>query len=303
MSRTLIIAGAVILAVLVIVGVSATYTVDERESALVLRLGNPVAVVNEPGDEEPGLHFKMPFVDEVLFFDKRNVEFDLPPAEILASDQERLVVNAFLRYRVTNPLRVYQTVRDERGLEQRLQAIMNDSVRGVIASITSSDVISGQRSQVMNRIRLAVENQVRTQDLGIEVVDVRILRADLPQQIAEQVFERMRSERRQEAQLIRSQGEQRAREIRAEADREAVVILANARAESERIRGDGDAQRTAIFANAYGADPEFFAFYRSMLAYEVAMPAGTPIVLPPDSEFFRYFRSEAGAGGPAPTPN
>lgn len=299
MSRTFVIIAAVLVVALVIVGLSATYRVDERESALVLRLGNPVAVINEPGDEDPGLHFKMPFVDEVVYFDKRNVEYGLPPAEILASDQERLVVNAFMRYRIVNPLRVFQTVRDERGLEQRLQAIMNDSVRGVIASITSSDVISGQRSQVMNRIRLAVENQVQTQDLGIEVIDVRILRADLPQQIAEQVFERMRSERRQEAQLIRSQGEERSRQIRAEADRQAVVIIANARAESERIRGDGDARRTAIFADAYGADPEFFAFYRSMLAYETALPAGTPIVIPPDAEFFEYFRSERGRAGGA----
>lgn len=294
MKRYGLIAIAVFAAILILVGLSAVYRVDERQSALVLRLGNPIAVVNEPGDEDPGLHFKMPFVDEVLYFDKRNVEYDLEPAEILASDQERLVVNAFLRYRIVNPLRVYQTVRDENGLEQRLQPIMNDSVRGVIASISSGDVISGQRSQVMNRIRLAVENQVQTQELGIEVIDVRIARADLPQSIAEQVFERMRSERRQEAQLIRSQGEERAREIRAGAEREATVLLAEARAEAERIRGAGDARRTEIFAEAYGPDPEFFAFYRSMLAYQEALPEGTPIILPPDSEFFRYFRNESG---------
>jgi len=167
MPRFALISLGVILAIAVVVGLSATYTVSERESALVLRLGNPVAVINEPGDLEPGLHFKIPFVDDVLHFDKRNVEFNMAPAEILAADQERLVVDAFLRYRIVNPLRVYQTVRDERGLQQRLSAIMDDSLRGVIASNPSSEVISGQRAEVMNRIRLAAEAQVATQDLGI----------------------------------------------------------------------------------------------------------------------------------------
>ena len=295
MPRIVLISLAVILVVAVIIGLSATFTVSERESALVLRLGNPVAVINEPGDEEPGLHFKIPFVDDVLHFDKRNVEFNMAPAEILAADQERLVVDAFLRYRIVNPLRVYQTVRDERGLQQRLSAIMDDSLRGVIASIPSGEVISGQRAAVMNRIRLAVEAQVATQDIGIQVIDVRILRADLPQQITDRVFERMRSERQQEAALIRAQGEERARQIRAEADREAVVILANARAEAERIRGEGDGRRTAIFAEAYGQDPDFFAFYRSMLAYDLALRDNTPIVISPDSEFFRSFQNQAGS--------
>ncbi|MCC5981958.1 MAG: protease modulator HflC [Oceanicaulis sp.] len=291
MSRIILITLGVLAAIAVVVGLSATYTVNERESALVLRLGNPIAVVNEPGDEEPGLHFKLPFADEVVYFDKRNVEFSLPPAEILAAEQGRLVVDAFLRYRIVNPLRVYQTVRDERGLQQRLAAIMDDSLRGVIAQIPPSEVISGQRAQVMNRIRLAVEAQVATQDLGIEVIDVRILRADLPQQIAERVFDRMRSEREQEAALIRAQGEERAREIRANADREAVVILANARAEADRIRGEGDGTRTGIFARAYGQDAEFFAFYRSMLAYETALRDNTPIIVSADSEFFEFFQN------------
>ncbi len=287
----------IVLGVLVIAGIilflTATYTVSETRQALVVRFGDPIAVVNEQGDEDPGLHFKSPFVDEVIFFDKRNLEFDMNPAEILAADQERLVVDAFLRYRIINPLRVYQTVRDERGLRQRLGAIMDDSVRGVIASIQSNEVISGQRAELMDRIEAAVDEQVRNQDLGIQVIDVRILRADLPQQIAERVFERMRSERQQEASLLRAEGEEIAREIRANADREVEVLLANARAESERIRGDGDARRNSIYAAAYGKDPEFFAFYRSMLAYEQAVREGTPIVLPPDSEFFEYFRAQA----------
>ena len=292
--RVLSIVIAILVGLGVLVALTSTYTVSEREQVLVLRFGDAVAVVNEPGDEDPGLHFKLPIVDEISRFDKRNQEFDMRPAEILAADQERLVVDAFLRFRIVNPLRVYQTVRDERGLRERLRPIMDDSLRGVIASIESNEVISGRRAELMDRIETAVATQVGNQDLGVEVIDVRILRADLPQQIANSVFERMRSERQQEAQLIRSEGEERARRIRAEAEREVTVILANARAEAERIRGEGDAQRNAIYAEAYGQDPEFFAFYRSMVAYETALRDGTPIVLPPDSEFFEYFRFRTG---------
>lgn len=286
-----IIIGALII-IGVIIGLTATHTVNERQAALVLRFGGVVDVINEPGDEDPGLHFKAPFIDDVIYFDKRNLEYDMRPAEILASDQERLVVDAFLRYRITNPLRVYQTVRDERGLRERLRPLMDDSLRGVIASIPSNEVISGQRSDLMNRIEAAVAAQVQNQDLGIEVVDVRILRADLPQEVAEQVFQRMASERQQEAQLVRSQGEELAIEVRATANREATVIRADARAEADRIRGEGDGQRNRIYAEAYGQDEEFFRFYRSMVAYENALRDGTPIVLPPDSEFFEYFRSQ-----------
>ncbi|MBO6796743.1 protease modulator HflC [Maricaulis sp.] len=290
MFRTL---GLVILGVTVFIGLQSIYTVNEREQALILRLGEPVESVNENGDEA-GLHFKVPFIMDVLKFDRRNVEFDMQPEEIQASDQVRLVVDAFLRYRIVDPLRFYQTVRDERGAQLRLRSIMDDSLRGVIASIPSQDVISGQRATLMERVQTQVEAQVATQDLGIEVIDVRILRADLPQQIAERVFQRMRSEREQEAARIRAEGEQDATEIRADADRQATIIQAEARAESERIRGEGDAQRNAIYATAYGRDVEFFEFYRSMQAYELAIQNGTPIVIPPDSEFFEYFGSQTG---------
>lgn len=291
MIRTL---GIIILVAALFVGLQSVYTVSETEQALVLRLGEPVDAVNEESDPDPGLHFKLPFVMDVLIFDKRNIELDLDAEEIQASDQVRLVVDAFLRYRISDPLRFYQTFRDERGARVRLQQIMDDSLRGVIASIPSSDVISGQRAELMNRVQTAVETQVRDGSFGIEVIDVRILRADLPQQIADNVFQRMRSEREQEAARIRAEGEQRAAEIRADADRRAAIIEAEARAESERTRGDGDARRNAIFAEAYSRDEEFFAFYRSMLAYQQAMDEGTPIVIPPDSEFFDYFRSETG---------
>lgn len=270
------------------------FTVDERRSALLLQFGNPVRVVNAIGNDEAGLHFKAPFITQVTYFDRRNIEYDMLPEEIQAADQERLVVDAFLRYRISNPLRFYQTVRNEPGARGRLRSIMNDSLRGVIASIPSQDVISGQRSALMDRVQSAVETQVRAQDLGIEVIDVRILRADLPTTIAERVFQRMRSEREQEAAGIRAEGEQVAQEIRAEADRDATIIRAEAQADAQRLRGEGDARRNAIYAEAYNRDTEFFAFYRSMLAYEAAIQGGTPIVIPPDSEFFEYFGAERG---------
>ncbi|WP_297732224.1 protease modulator HflC [uncultured Maricaulis sp.] len=291
MIRTL---GIIILVVAVFVGLQSVYTVSETEQALILRLGEPVDAVNESAEPDPGLHFKPPFIMDVLIFDKRNLELDLDAEEILASDQERLIVDAFLRYRITDPLRFYQTFRDERGARVRLEQIMDDSLRGVIASIPSSDVISGQRAELMTRVQAAVEAQVLTGSFGIEVIDVRILRADLPSQIADNVFERMRSEREQEAARIRAEGEQRATEIRADADRQASIIEAQARADSQRLRGEGDARQNQIYAQAYNRDMEFFAFYRSMLAYEQAVQEGTPIVIPPDSEFFRYFRSETG---------
>ena len=287
-----------ILVVIIIAGViaafTATFTVSETQQALVLRVGEPIDAVNEPGDPDPGLHFKAPFVDEVVFIEKRNLEFDMAPEEIQAADQERLVVDSFLRYRIVDPLRFFQTVRTEEGARERLRSIMDDSLRGVIASIPSNEVISGRRAELMERVQNAVEAQVANQQLGIEVVDVRILRADLPQQIADRVFERMRSERQQEAARIRAEGEQAAQEIRANADRQATIIRAEARAEAERTRGEGDARRNAIYAEAYGRDTEIFEFYRSMLAYESAVRQGTPIVIPPDSEFFEYFRSERG---------
>jgi membrane protease subunit HflC len=286
--------GIIIVVAAMFVGLQSLYMVNERQQALILRLGEPVGEVNASGNEDPGLHVKIPFVMDVLFFDKRNLEFDMNPEEIQASDQVRLVVDAFLRYRITSPLRFYQTVRDERGAQSRLRSIMDDSLRGVIASIPSQDVISGQRAELMERVQTAVEAQVRRQDLGIEVVDVRILRADLPQQIAERVFQRMRSEREQRAAQIRAEGNQAAAEIQADADRQATIIRAEARRDAERLRGEGDARRNAIYAAAYGRDPEFFAFYRSMEAYDQAIGDGTPIVIPPDSEFFEYFRNQGG---------
>ena len=287
----------ILLGVLVVIGLvavsTATYTVAETRSALVLRFGEPVRVINEVGDEDPGLHFKLPW-EEVLHFDRRNQEFDMRPQQLQAGDQERLEVDAFLRFRIVDPLRFFQTVRTEAGARARLSTIMEDALRAVVGSIPSQDVISGQRAELMDRVEASVSAATARSNLGIQVIDVRILRADLPDEVEERVFQRMRSEREQEAARIRAVGEERAREIRAAADREATVILANARAEADRIRGEGDAQRNRIYAQAFGQDQEFFRFYRAMQAYETALVDGTPIVVPPDSEFFAYFRSERG---------
>jgi len=291
--RLMMILVGVLLAGALIGATTATYVVNETESALVLRFGDPVRVTNEVNDEDPGLHFKLPW-EEALKFDKRNIEFDMRPQELQAGDQERLQVDAFLRYRVTDPLRFYQTVRTEGGANARLSTMMEDALRAVVGSIPSQDVISGQRAELMDRVETSVDAAVTRANLGIEVIDVRILRADLPEEVEERVFLRMRSERQQEAARIRAEGEERSREIRAAANREATVIQANARAESDRIRGEGDAQRNRIYASAYGQDAEFFRFYRSMIAYETALRDGTPIVVPPDSAFFDYFQSQEG---------
>lgn len=287
--------GFLILIVAALIGVfTATYTVSETQSALVLRFGDPVRTINAQGEDEAGLHFKLPW-EEVTRFDRRNVEFDMRPQQLQAGDQERLEVDAFLRYRIVDPRRFYESVRTEAVARGRLSSIMEDALRAVVGSIPSQDVISGQRAALMDRVESMVSASVQRANLGIEVIDVRILRADLPDEVEERVFQRMRSERQQEAARIRAEGEERAREIRAGADRESTVILANARAEADRIRGEGDAQRNRIYAQSYGQDQEFFAFYRSMEAYENALRDGTPIILPPDSEFFRYFRNESGA--------
>lgn len=269
------------------------FTVNEQEQALVLQFGQVVDTVNEVAEPDPGLHFKLPW-QQVRVFDRRNLELDMDAAEIQASDQVRLVVDAFLRYRIVDTERFYESVRDERIGANRLEGIMTNSLRAVIASIPSSDVISGQRAELMNRIQVAVENQVEAGNFGIEVIDVRILRADLPQAIADGVFNRMRSVRAQEAEAKRAQGRADAAEIQADANRQATVIVAEAERQAQQIRGLGDAQRNSIYAAAYGRDAEFFNFYRSMQAYEVAIQNGTPIVIPPDSEFFEYFSSQTG---------
>lgn len=267
---------------------NATFIVPEAKSAIVLRFGEPTGK-----HTTAGLKFKTPFIENVVFIDKRNRELDQPPLEIIASNQERLLVDAFARYRIVDPLRFFQTVRTEEGGEERLVELMNAAVRGVLGEVSVDDIVSNRRAELMIRIRDLLGE--RTRSLGVEIIDVKIRRADLPQQNSEAVFQRMITERNQLAQLIRAQGNEEAQKIQSQAEREATEIRSAANEESEKLRGAADAERNAVFAAAYGKDPEFFAFYRSLIAYEEALRKGdSTILLSPDSEFLRYLNNVRG---------
>jgi membrane protease subunit HflC len=277
---------------------SSAFIVHQNEQALVLRFGDP-SVRGEP-ITKPGLHWKVPLIDTVEYFDRRILDLDTQAQEVTASDQKRLVVDAFARYRITNPLLFYQTVRDERNVRSRLGPIMESALRRVLGAATFQDLVRDRREELMHRIAQQVNEEGK--EFGLEVVDVRIKRADLPEQNSKSVFERMRAERFREAAEFRAQGAAEANRIKATADREATVIKAEASRKAEQTRGEGDAERNRIFAEAFGRDPDFFAFYRSMQAYEQGLKAGdTRLVISPDSEFFRYFSDPAGQGsGTAP---
>jgi modulator of FtsH protease HflC len=283
-----------LLLAVVVVGYSAVFTVDQTEQALVVRLGEPVGVVTDPG-----LHFKAPFVDTVIPIDKRILDLENPSQEVIASDQKRLVVDAFARYRIKTPLRFYQTVGSIQAANTQLTTILNASLRRVLGEVTFIQVVRDEREALMNRIRDQVDKEADA--YGIQVVDVRIRRADLPEQNSVPVYKRMQTQREQEAAEYRAQGAQKAQEIRANADREATVIVAEANSTSEQVRGDGDGERNRLFAEAYGKDPDFFAFYRSMTAYENGLKsADTRFLLRPDSEFFRFFGNASGTPAAAP---
>jgi len=283
-----IIAGALLLFGLFVVVVNSAFIVPETHSALVFRFGEPK---NQYTDA--GLKFKLPFAESVNFIDKRNRNLEQGQTEIIARNQERLIVDAFARYRVTDPLLFYQSVRAIEVGEDRLASQLDRSIRAVLGEVTVDEIISERRSELMLRIRDLVSQSARP--LGVEVIDVKIRRADLPQTNSEAVFQRMIAERRQLAQQYRSEGNEQANQIRAQADRQVIEIKAQAEEEAQKIRGAADGERNAVFAAAYGKDPEFFAFYRSLLAYEEALQKGdTRILLSPDSEFFRYFNNLEG---------
>jgi len=266
------------------------FTVPQTSQALVVRLGDPVRTVSEPG-----LHMKMPFVDNVIYVDNRILDLESAPEEIIASDQKRLVVEAFARYRIRNPLRFYQTVGTVDGANARLSPLLNAALRRVLGDVTLTQVVRDDRAALMGRVRGQLNAEA--QAFGIEVVDVRISSANLPMQNSQAVYQRMQTERQREAAEFRAQGSEKSQEIRARADRDVTVLVADATQQGEQARGDGDATRARIFAEAYGKDPEFYAFYRSMQAYEAALqPNNTRIVMAPDSRFFRFF------GGPTAAP-
>jgi membrane protease subunit HflC len=298
-------AAAVLLLIAVVVAYSTFFTVYQTRQALVVRLGQPVRVITEPG-----LNAKIPFIDSVIYIDKRILNVESPAQEVIASSQdktdaalaqaaqagERLVVDAFARYRITDPLKFYQTI----GLEDsnaRLSILLNSALRRVLGAATLADAVRNKREVLMGQMRDQLDRDA--QPFGIHIVDVRIRRVDLPEQNSQAVYQRMQTERQREAAEFRAQGSQKAQEIRARADRDVTVLLADATSQSETVRGEGDATRNQIYADAYGQDPGFFSFYRSMQAYERSMlHSDTHFVLRPDSDFFRYFGDPNGKAPP-----
>jgi membrane protease subunit HflC len=271
-----------------IVAWSALFEVYQTQQALVVRLGKVVRVVSDPG-----LHVKVPFVDNVILIDKRILDLEAPAQEVIASDQKRLVVDAFARYRIHDPLRFFQTLGSKQAADSQLNILLNSALRRVLGEATFIQVVRDERAQLMARIRDLINHEAA--GYGIEVVDARIRRADLPEQNSQAVYQRMQTARQREAAEYRAQGQQQAQEIRSKADREVTVLVADATSKSEQIRGEGDATRNDIFAKAYDKDPDFFAFYRSMQAYENGLKANdTRLLLKPDSNFFRYFSNPSG---------
>jgi len=279
---------AILVLAALLVAYSSLFTIYPTQQALVLRLGKPQAVITDPG-----LHAKAPFIDSVVYIDRRILDLESPPQEVIASDQKRLVVDAFARYRIRDALRFYQTLGSKQAADSQLAILLNSALRRVLGEVTFIQVVRDQRAELVARIRGLIDKEA--QGYGIQVVDARIRRADLPEQNSQAVYKRMQTERQREAAEFRAEGNQRAQEIRSRADRQVTVLLADARSKGEQIRGEGDATRNQIFAKAYGQDPEFFKFYRSMQAYEAGFkPADTRFLLKPDSNFFRYFNYPSG---------
>lgn len=266
------------------------FVVKQSEQAIVLSFGDPVRTIHAPGQGGAGLNAKIPFVQQVVKLDRRNIGLEAGQEEIISSGQQRLVVDAFIRYRITDPLLFYTALRDEQTAADRIERLVNSSLRQILGSASQPDIVSGRRAQLMQQARLDVDRRAKASRLGIEIIDLRMRRADLPSQNREFIFRRMQTARQQEAARLRAGGEQQKREIIAGADKEVAITLATARQQQGQVMGEGDAQRTRIFANSFGKDPSFAAFFRSMQAYEQSMADGqTTLVLSPDSAFFRYF--------------
>lgn len=283
MGRTLAIFGAVVFAGLAIVAISATFIVDETEQAIVLRFGEAT-----DGVRRPGLNFKLPFVDTVEYFDARVLDFDARPEEIPTLDQKQLLVDAFARFQITDPLAFFKAVRNERQVNQRLSSIISSSLRQVLGNVPLTRVLTEERSELMDQIENAVNEQ--SSGFGIQIKDVRIKRVDLPKENSEAIFARMKTQREQEAAKIRAEGAKEAHIIRADADKRQRVIIAEAKKQSEVLRGEGEGQAQAIYNQAFGADPDFFDFWRSMRAFKQGLRGETTsFVGPPNSEFFRFF--------------
>ena len=272
-----------IIGVLALTAFFSIFIVKEVNQAIVLQFGDPKRILLKPG-----LNFKLPFIQNVVFLDKRILNLDAPPEEVIASDQKRLIVDAFARFQIVDPLKFYISVGNERVARSRLSTIINSRIRSVLGTQRLQTLLSADRTNQMSLIQDGVNNEA--ENFGIKIVDVRIKRADLPQANSDAIYKRMQTEREREAKEFRAKGAEMAAEITANADKEVTVILANAEKSSQILKGEGDGKRNKIFADAFGRDPEFFAFYRAMQAYEKALIGGeTSLILSPDSEFFKFF--------------
>ena len=272
-----------ILVVLGFVAYNALFVVQEINQAIVLQFGDPKKIITKPG-----LNYKIPFIQNVVYLDRRVLNLDNPPEEVIAADQKRLIVDAFARFKIVDPLKFYISVGNERVARSRLATIINSRIRSVLGTQELATLLSTDRAVHMGTI----QNDVNTEaeNFGITIVDVRIKRADLPQANSEAIFKRMQTEREREAKEFRAQGAEMAAKITSTADKEVTVILANANKQSEIMRGEGDGKRNKIFADAFGRDPQFFSFYRAMQSYEKALIGGdTSMILSPDSDFFKFF--------------
>ncbi len=279
-------AGKIIAGIIVVIAATVFFSifiVKEVNQAIVLQFGDPKRIILKPG-----LNFKIPFIQNVVYLDKRILNLDTPPEEVIASDQKRLIVDAFARFQIVDPLKFYISVGNERVARSRLSTIINSRIRGVLGTQELATLLSTDRAKQMSIIQNDVNTEAK--NFGIEIVDVRIKRADLPQANSEAIYARMQTERQREAKEFRAQGAEIATRIKSTADKEVTVILANAKKKSEIMKGEGDGQRNKIFADAFGKDPQFFSFYRAMQSYEKALIGGdTSLILSPDSDFFKFF--------------
>ena len=271
---------------------SALFTVNQTQQAFVLQFGEPKRTI-----QEPGLAFKLPFIQDVEYYERRVLSLIPQDAEeVILADQKRLQVDAFARYRIADPLLFYQTVRNESGARARLESIIDSSVRRVLGKETLASILTGERIEINGSIRDEVNNSVTA--LGIEIIDVRLRRADYPEATSQNIFNRMKSEREREAREFRATGEEEAQKIRADAEKTRTVIVAEAQRSAQELRGSGDSEAIRIYAESFGRDPEFFSFYRSMQAYRESMgeESNTSMVISPNSSFFRFFKDKAGTG-------
>lgn len=288
MNRSLLISGIVIV-VGALVLFSSMFIVHQTQQALVLQFGDPKRQITNPG-----LEFKIPFIQDVVFFERRVLDIDPPRQQVLLASQKRLDVDSYARFRIIDPLEFYKTVRNERGARAQLSGIINSTLRRVLGNETLKEILSNKRVAIMADIRQQVNAAVDR--FGIEIIEVRLRRADYPKETSSNIYDRMKSEREQEAREFRAQGAEQAQQIRADADKQRTILVAEAKQKSETLRGEGDGLAIKIYADAFGQDPEFYGFYRSMLAYRKAMTdSDTTLVLSPDSDFFRYFKDIGGS--------